>query len=137
MRVADTTHAPHTSDPTTCTVLATPGGEVTVLTLHGALDLAVAGPLRRALAEACAASAATGHRVVVDVSGVGFVDSTALGAFVAAFRDLRREGGVLRLAAAGEQTRLVLRLTNLAVVLGGDAPLEDAAAAIVGATARR
>ncbi|NYG54118.1 STAS domain-containing protein [Nocardioides perillae] len=120
-----------------CTVLATPGGDVTVLSLHGALDLAVAGPLRRALDEACARSAATGHRVVVDVSGVGFVDSTALGALTAAFRDLRRAGGALRLAGAGEQTRLVLRLTNLAGVLGGDAPVGDAAAAIVGATTRR
>lgn len=139
MPAADTADVSSPSTPVsaTCTVLATPGGDVTVLTLDGALDLAVAAPLRRALTEACDRSTATGRRVVVDMARVTFVDSTALGALTAAFRDLRRAGGVLRLAAAGEQTRLVLRLTNLAGVLGGEAPVEDAAAAVVGAPTRR
>ena len=56
-------------------------------------------------------------RVVVDLSSTEFVDSSGLGALVGGLKSARQAGGDLRLAGAGEQVVMVLRLTNLDRVL--------------------
>ena len=56
-------------------------------------------------------------RIVVDLSGTGFVDSSGLGALIAGLKSARQAGGGLRLAAPTEQVLTILSLTNLDKVL--------------------
>ena len=66
-------------------------------------------------------------RVVIDLSGTEFVDSSGLGALVGGLKSARQAGGDLRLAGAGDQVRMVLGLTNLDRVLRS---YDDLAAAV-------
>jgi anti-anti-sigma factor len=66
-------------------------------------------------------------RLVVDLSGTDFMDSSGLGALVASLKRARQAGGDLRLCCAGEQVQMVLQLTNLNRVLRVFDSVEDAA----------
>ncbi|MET0953175.1 MAG: STAS domain-containing protein [Aeromicrobium sp.] len=71
-----------------------------------------------------------GHRqVVVDLSGVAFIDSSGLGALIGGLKKARQSGGDLRLAGATEQVTEVLRLTNLDRVLRPYDSVENATSA--------
>lgn len=56
-------------------------------------------------------------RIVIDLAGTEFIDSSGLGALIGALKAARLAGGDLRIAAAPDQVRMVLRLTNLDRVL--------------------
>jgi anti-sigma B factor antagonist len=87
---------------------------VAVVRLAGRLNMVTAGELREQLATTIAAGNA---RVVVDLAGVDFIDSSGLGALISGLKTARQAGGDLRIAAPTEQVRLVLQLTNLERVL--------------------
>jgi anti-sigma B factor antagonist len=53
------------------------------------------------------------RNVVVDLAGVGFMDSSALGALVLAFKRVREGGGRLCLAAVRPPVRTVLSVTSV------------------------
>ncbi|MCW3040436.1 MAG: anti-sigma-factor antagonist [Solirubrobacterales bacterium] len=94
-----------------------------VLRLSGRLDLVSAAQLRKHVERAVD----DGHvRVVTDLAGVAFIDSTGLGALIAALKHARQAGGELRMAAAGEQVTTVLKLTRLDRVLRAYATVDDA-----------
>ena len=95
----------------------------TALRLEGRLNMVAAPRLRAALDDVVAGGA---NRVVVDLSGVSFMDSSGLGALIAGLRVTRQAGGDLRIAGAGEQVATVLKLTNMDRVLK---PYETAEAA--------
>ena len=78
--------------------------------VHGELDLATAPALQRALLDAAADGPVD---LVVDVSGVGFVDATGLGALLRAAEAVQAGGGVLRLTSPSRMLRLMLRLLDL------------------------
>jgi anti-sigma B factor antagonist len=84
-------------------------GEACVVKLAGELDLYNAPQVREALARACADSP---QRVVVDLSEVEFVDSTALGVLIEARTKLDNRGAFL-LAAPGLETRRALEISGL------------------------
>lgn len=65
-------------------------------------------------------------KVVVDLAGVDFIDSSGLGALVGGLKVARLAGGDVRIAAAGEQVRAVLRLTNLDRILAVHETVEAA-----------
>jgi len=65
------------------------------------------------------------HRVVIDLVGVDFIDSTGLGALVAVRRALGEEGQ-LRLVSANPRLRLLLDMTRLAGVLPMFATVREA-----------
>jgi anti-sigma B factor antagonist len=65
-------------------------------------------------------------RVVIDMEGVSFVDSTGLGSVIAALKQIRNRQGELRLAAPNQQVRVVLELTTLDRVFPYYATVEDA-----------
>lgn len=65
-------------------------------------------------------------RIVVDLTGVPFVDSSGLGALISGLKTARQAGGDLRIAGAGEQILAVLGLTNLDRILRPHATIEDA-----------
>jgi anti-sigma B factor antagonist len=80
-----------------------------VVSLAGELDLYNAPALRTALLAECAASP---ERLVVDLSEVEFVDSTALGVLIEARRRLGRDESFL-LAGPGMETRRALKISGL------------------------
>jgi anti-sigma B factor antagonist len=96
---------------------------VTVVAPTGRLDVAGAPALKDAIAEA---SRTTPARVVIDMEGVSFVDSTGLGSVISALKQLRSSQGELRLAAPNQQVRVVLELTTLDRVFPYYATVEEA-----------
>jgi anti-sigma B factor antagonist len=58
------------------------------------------------------------HDLVLDLAGVEFLDSEALGRLVGVQKDLELAGGSLRLAHAGGQPREVLERTGLGAFFG-------------------
>jgi anti-sigma B factor antagonist len=99
------------------------GASVAVVRCTGRLDLVSASRLRSAVEELVEEGRT---RVVVDLEGIGFIDSSGLGMLVAGLKRTRQAGGELRLAAAGEQVRTVLTLTRLERVLRPYDTLDDA-----------
>jgi len=85
-----------------------------VLRVEGRLNLVTAPELRAAVQQAVEEDTA---RVVVDLAGVTFIDSSGLGMVIAGLKHARQAGGELRIAAAGEQVRMVLELTKLHRIL--------------------
>ena len=85
-------------------------GSTVVLTLRGDLEMQTVVQLRRALAEAL--DKASGA-VVVDLSGVVFIDSTGLAALLNALRRLTRAGRRLLLTCDEGPVLRILRLTRL------------------------
>jgi anti-sigma B factor antagonist len=84
-------------------------GDARVVKLGGELDLYNAPQMREALADACADSPA---RIVVDLSEVEFVDSTALGVLIEARTKLDNRRAFM-LAAPGLETRRALQISGL------------------------
>ncbi|MFI8194294.1 STAS domain-containing protein [Streptomyces sp. NPDC085946] len=58
-----------------------------------------------------------GHRVLMDLSGVTFLDSTGLTCLITAYRTARRTGAHLALIAPSERVRHMLALTGTDQVL--------------------
>jgi anti-sigma B factor antagonist len=80
-----------------------------VVSLAGELDLYNAHEVREALLECCAEGPT---RLVVDLSAVKFIDSTALGVLIEARTKLENRRGFL-LAAPGLETRRALEISGL------------------------
>src|SRR5207245_11041994 len=83
---------------------------VTVLAPSGRLDVAGAPALKDAVSEAVKNGQ---PRLVIDMEGVSFVDSSGLGSVVAALRQVRSSRGDLRLAAPSQHVRAGLELPTL------------------------
>jgi anti-sigma B factor antagonist len=96
---------------------------IAVIRGEGRLNMVSAPDLRSAVAEAVAAGR---PRVVVDLSGVEFMDSSGLGALVGCLKTTRQAGGDLRIAAPSEQVTMVLELSNLDRILTSYASAADA-----------
>jgi len=80
-----------------------------VIRLAGELDLYNAAPVRNALFEACNGGP---NRIVVDLSQVDFIDSTALGVLIEARTKLANRKAFL-LASPGLETRRALQISGL------------------------
>jgi anti-sigma B factor antagonist len=82
----------------------------TIVSLTGELDIASAGGLEdriRRLTDA-------GHsRLIVDLAGLVFCDSTGIGTLVRANNDCLDQGGYLRLAAPNRNVARVLAIVGL------------------------
>lgn len=89
-----------------------------VLAITGELDVATAPRLRQ---EAIRVTSGGDHRIVLDLSGVGFLDSTGLGVIVGILKRIRTHGGALLLAGAEPQVRKVFEITRMTDIL----PLHD------------
>ena len=96
---------------------------VTVLRPHGRLTMVTAPELRKVVADTVGSGRA---RLVVDLSGIEFMDSSGLGALVAGLKTARQAGGDLRIAGLGPQVATVLQLTNLDRVLRPHASVAEA-----------
>jgi anti-anti-sigma factor len=85
-------------------------GGASVVHLGGRLDITSAAEAKRLFAETVQGGS---PRLVVDLAGITFIDSSGLSALVSGLRASRQAGGDLRIAAAGEQPKAVLALTSL------------------------
>jgi anti-sigma B factor antagonist len=90
-----------------------PGG-VAIVSPQGRLNMTSAIDLRDTINILIAGGE---NYLVVDLSGVEFIDSSGLGGLVSGLKRAREAGGDLRLVSPSEQARLVLELTNLDKVL--------------------
>ncbi|MEW1648155.1 MULTISPECIES: STAS domain-containing protein [unclassified Streptomyces] len=82
---------------------------IRVISLQGEIDHH-SGPV---LQQALHASKASGPRVVLDLRGVLFMDSTGVNLLISAHGDLTRTGGWLRLAAPTPAVLRPIRLVGL------------------------
>lgn len=97
---------------------------VTVVMPSGRLDIAGAPTLKAAIGELVKDYSTP--RLVIDMEGVSFVDSTGLGSVIAALKLVKGSKGDLRLAAPNQQVRVVLELTTLDRVFAYYPTVEDA-----------
>jgi anti-sigma B factor antagonist len=84
--------------------------QATTLVVTGEVDLSTAGELAEAGLAALAADATV---VIVDLSGVTFLDSTGLAALVTINNRARNEGAVLIVARPRARVRHLFRVTGL------------------------
>jgi len=89
--------------------------DVVVLVTGGELDYAASPQLSERLADHVNAGE---RRVVVDLSKVSFIDSTAIGVLVGAAMRMRELGGGSLAAICAEENRRVLRIFEIAGVDG-------------------
>ena len=98
-----------------------------VLTVHGEVDVKTTPRVRAQLLSLLSEGP---PRLIVDSEGVGFLDSSGLGALVAALKLARSRSGELRLVCGSQRSvRKVLEVTGLERVLDRYDSLEEAVAA--------
>jgi len=101
------------ADDTSLTVTTAEGGAWAIVSVRGEIDVSTASSLEEAL-RSCLASSG---RVIIDLSGVRFMDSTGLNVLIRAQTSKAEQPSpVLRLAAVPERVSKLLRLTQLDAV---------------------
>jgi anti-anti-sigma factor len=85
-------------------------GDIQIVTLSGTLDASVASKVRDELKELIASGQ---HRLVIDLEGVSFIDSSGLSALVTGFKMARAAGGDVALANVAPPVRSIVELTRL------------------------
>jgi anti-sigma B factor antagonist len=104
----------------------------TVLAVTGEVDVATAPQLRQ---EAVRVAAAGEIQLVIDLSGVDFLDSTGLGVIVGVLKRVRTHGGDLAIAGAEDHVRKVFEITRISDVVSMYATADEACAAMPAGTA--
>ncbi|MGH9089447.1 MAG: STAS domain-containing protein [Acidimicrobiales bacterium] len=101
--------------------------DVPVVSAAGEIDVATAPPLRDRLQALTASGKST---VVVDLLGVTFLDSTALGVLVGALKRCRESGGDLPLVITEPRILKVFEITGLTDVFPIHATVDDAVGSV-------
>lgn len=101
-----------------------------VLCIKGELDLSASAALRACLLDEVGLD---GPPIVIDLSGVPFVDSTCLGVLISMMRQAKQTRGGLSLAAAQPRVRRALEIAALDEVFPIFASVDEAASAGAGA----
>ena len=93
-----------------------------IVALRGELDVLDAAGVAAALV----AVTARGPWVIVDLAGLGFIDASGLGALVSGWKQARRAGGDLLLAAPQRRVVEVLAITRLLDLFSVHPSVEEA-----------
>ena len=101
-------------------------GKLTVVAPVGDIDMAVADELRVRLASLVEQGRVA---LILDLGRVMYIDSSGLGAVVAAMKQARASGGDLALCALEDDVRAVFQMTRLDTVLAVHPTRERAVAA--------
>ena len=99
---------------------------VAILAVKGEVDVYTAPRLREKLVELVTQGK---HRIVVDLEGVEFLDSTGLGVLVGGLKRVRAHEGSLRLVCTQERILKIFRITGLTKVFPSHTSVEEAVAA--------
>jgi anti-sigma B factor antagonist len=102
-------------------------GDWTVLTVAGELDVVGAPELRQSVMEAVKLGQ---RRLVLDLSGVDFIDSFGIGVLVGALKRVRLLDGDLMVIVSEPRVRRVLEVCDLDRVLTLHRSLADALATV-------
>lgn len=98
-----------------------------VVTVSGEVDMYTAPRLKECLVDLVDGGA---RRIVVDLSAVTFIDSTALGVLIGGVRRLHGTGGAMALVVTSRPVERVLSITGLDRVFSIHDTLDEALAAI-------
>jgi anti-sigma B factor antagonist len=109
------------------------GADAYVVSVTGELDLHSAGQLERELDAVLGRGA---RRVVVDLVGLTFIDSVALGLLTRAAKQLRTNGGECVVVSDDPRIVRVFEITGLDRIFRLERTLAEAVEQLVGATAR-
>jgi anti-sigma B factor antagonist len=101
------------------------GEPYTLVEVIGEADVTNTGELRRLLDDEVAQQP---RMMIIDLSGLRFMDSSALHALLRANRSMDREGGVLALVSPQPAVAKILRLTTADRLIPVFASVADAAA---------
>ena len=101
-------------------------GTVTVVAPRGDVDMAVADDVRVRLTELVDRGRS---RLVLDLGAVMYIDSSGLGALVAAMKHARAAGGDIKVCALETDVRALFEMTRLNKVLAVHANAQEAIAA--------
>lgn len=82
----------------------------TVLTVKGEIDVYTAPKLREKLLSLCERE---GHKVVVDLSEVSYMDSTGLGVFIGAYKASQNVGSEFSLSGLTPRVARLFEITGL------------------------
>ena len=85
-------------------------GSVNVLPLEGEIDLHISPRVESSLASIIAERP---EHIVVDLSGVTFIDSSGLAVLINAMQDVKQYGGKLTLAGINSNIRSIFELARL------------------------
>ncbi len=119
----------------TATVQGSARSRAWVIRVRGDLDLLAVERFRHELLDAT--SRDDGRPVVVDLTGVTFVDSTGLGVLVAARTRLADRGATLHLVVDGEHLLRIFRISSLARMFAVHPTLTEAVSAARSASGQR
>lgn len=97
-------------------------GESVVIAFEGDIDLQTSPKARDALLDAVG----RGRAVVVNLAGVGYIDSSGVASLVEALQTAKKGGQTLALAAVSEGAMRVLKLARLDAVFTIHATVADA-----------
>ncbi len=98
-----------------------------LVTLTGEVDIYTAPRLKEHMLELFAAGV---HDMVVDLSAVTFIDSTALGVLIGGVRRVSDHGGTMALVVATRPVERILKVTGLDQVFTVHQTRDDALAAL-------
>ncbi len=115
-----------TDGPQFAVALERAAGDVAVVVLAGEVDLYTAPRFKDVLLQAIDDGAL---RVVVDLTDVTFIDSTALGVLVSGGKRLNQAAGSLAIGCPDQKIRRILEITGLDTVFAVCATREEALAA--------
>lgn len=111
------------------TVAQTSAGNVPVVAVTGEVDVYSAPALKDKITELLESGQ---HTLIVDLSGVGFLDSTGLGALVEARAATTEVGGALPLVCSQERILKLFTITGLDGVFAIHSSVSDAVASLAG-----
>ncbi len=89
-------------------------GDVTIIDMDGRITLGEGSSLLRDLIRE---KLATGHKkIVLNLAGINYIDSTGLGELVSGYRLIKGEGGELKLLNLNKKVTDLLQITKLYTV---------------------
>ena len=97
--------------------------DISILTLKGRLTVGESNSVRDTI-QALAAAGQT--RIVIDLSGVDYIDSTGLGALVICYTTLKKLGGTAKLVNPNKRNLELLLLTKLHTIFEVFSEVQDA-----------
>jgi anti-sigma B factor antagonist len=108
-------------------VSRTTAGEIPIVAVSGEVDVYSAPALKEKITELLDAGQQT---LIIDLSGVGFLDSTGLGALVEARAATSEAGGALPLVCSQERILKLFTITGLDGVFTIQPTVDEALAAL-------